>query len=281
MLMKLIRYSLLACLIAFSLTSCDIVKEDKVCTECLAEGTGKKIFLEDFTGHQCSGCPRAHEKMDEFKALYGDNIVLVSIHAGGFAFPLPALGYTVDYTNEMGDDIYSHYENELESLPTGMVNRKRWDNGKVLQKFAAWGTQIAKVISETPDLGIELEAGLNDEGDAMDIEVDVTYFTEGAASHNLVVAITEDSIVSKQANSDSPDGYVEDYVHNHMLRGSVTQGSFGIPLKSATIVAGETFQRVFNHALNPDWDPAQLHVIAYVMDNVTKEVLQVEEVKLK
>lgn len=278
--MKQFRYIFFACVLAFSLTSCDIIEGDKVCTECLAEGTGKKVLIEDFTGHQCGNCPRAHEQLDAFKELYGDDLVVISIHAGGFATVFPALGYEADYTTDLGDALEVHYGADLEGLPIGMVNRREWEDGNVLQKFASWGTQIGAILSETPKMGIELEAEMNNDGDEISIKVDMEYFSTGSASHNLVVVVTEDSIVSKQSDYDLSSGYVQDYEHKHMLRGSVTQGTWGIPVKGADIVAGETFERTFNLPVDPAWNTSHLHIVAYITDNTTKEVLQVEELKM-
>ena len=279
--MKLIRYSFLACLLAFSLTSCDIIEGDKICTECLAESEGKKVLIEDFTGHQCGNCPRAHEKLDEFKELYGDDLIVISIHAGGFASVFPALGYEADYTTDMGDELEAYYEADLEGLPIGMVNRREWPDGNVLQKFGSWGSQIGAILGESPSMGLEIEAAVSQDGTQLEIEVEAEYF--GAANgqgHNLVVLITEDSIVSKQSDYDLSQGYVAEYAHMHMLRGSVTQGTWGIPVKAGNIVAGEKVTKSLTQTMNPDWKPEKLHIVAYITDNVTREVLQAEEIKL-
>lgn len=276
----MIRLSLLAVLMAFSLSACDIVEGDKICTECLVEGAGKKVIIEDFTGHQCGNCPRAHEKLDELEALYGEDLIIVSIHAGGFASLFPALGYTADYTTQIGNDLEAYYNADIEGLPIGMVNRRRWDDGNVLQKFGSWGTQIGVILGETPQMGIEMTAALSESGEQIEVAVEVEYYAAADANHNVVVILTEDSIVSKQSDYDLSTGYVAEYEHKHMLRASITQGSWGVPVKGGPIFAGETISKNFALQLDPAWDPSHFHVVAYVMDNVTKEILQAEEIKL-
>lgn len=278
--MKAIRYTFFGFLLAFSLTSCDVIEGDKICTECLAESEGKKVVIEDFTGHQCGNCPRAHEKLEEFEELYGDDLIVISIHAGGFASVFSALGYEADYTTDMGDELESHYGADLEGLPIGMVNRRQWPDGNVLQKFGSWGTQIGAILSESPEMSIEMEAALSTDGSNVEAEIDVEYFATGGANHNIVVLVTEDSIVSKQSDYDLSSGYVAEYAHRHMLRGSVTQGAWGVPLKGSQIFAGETIERTFSFPVDPEWKTDKLYLIAFITDNVTREILQAEEIHL-
>ena len=35
----------------------------------------QKVLIEDFTGHRCGNCPRAHEALKALEDLYGSKIV--------------------------------------------------------------------------------------------------------------------------------------------------------------------------------------------------------------
>lgn len=276
--MKILKFSTLIALFAFALTSCDII-EEPVCLDCQAEASNMKILLEDFTGHQCGNCPRAHEQLEILEETYGENLIVVALHAGGFAATFPAAGYVPDYTTEMGDELLTLYDADNEGLPVGMVNRRTWADGKVLQKFASWGTQISTILAETPQLSIELSAEMSD-NETLDVDADLTYFAAGNSDHHLVVIVTEDSIYSKQSDYDLSSGYVSDYHHKHMMRGSITSGNFGEQLTSNTIAIGEIFSREYQFAWNTDWDASNCHIVAYVIDNTTKEIIQAEQVSI-
>ncbi len=273
--MKVFKLGSLIALLAFVLSSCDIIDEP-VCLDCQAEASEMKILLEDFTGHLCGNCPRAHEQLEVLKASYGENLIIVGIHAGGFAKVFPAAGYIPDYTTSMGDELEEYYGADIEGLPVGMVNRRTWQDGKVLQKFAGWGTQISTILAETPPLSIGLTAVITDQ--ILRVDAQVGYFEAGTADHHLVIVVTEDSIFSKQSDYDVPDGYIPNYHHQHMLRGSITPGNWGEQLKPGAIQAGEIFNKEYQLTWNSDWDSNNCHIVAYVIDNITKEVLQAEEI---
>lgn len=276
--MKILKLGSLIALFAFALTSCDII-EEPVCLDCEAEASEMKILLEDFTGHQCGNCPRAHEQLEVLEESYGENLIVIAVHAGGFARTFPAAGYVPDYTTEMGDELEDHYDADIEGLPVGMVNRRTWQDGKVLQKFAGWGTQISTILAETPPLKIELTAVKSD-NQTLQVNTSLTYFEAGTADHHLVVVVTEDSIYSKQSDYDLPSGYVSDYHHKHMLRGSITAGSWGEQLKSGAIAVGEILSNEYQFAWPTDWVEENCHIVAYVIDNTTKEILQAEQVSI-
>lgn len=274
-----ITSSLLACLFAFVFTACDVI-EDPVCDDCLQESAGKKVLVEDFTGHQCGNCPRAHEQLEDLAASYGIDLVIISVHAGGFARVLESQGYVADYTTEYGDALELHYGADLEGLPIGMVNRRQWEDGEVLQKFASWSTQIATLLQETPQLDMSVSANIVDGGNLSEIEVEMTYLQNTNDNHNLVVLVTEDSIVSKQSDYSLPGGYISEYEHKHMLRGSLTGGGiWGESVKDGERFAGESLEAEFDFSLPADWNPEHCHVVAFVLDADSREILQVAETK--
>ena len=62
--------------------SCDVIEgpftEEVILEECAEKC--KKILLEDYTGHKCGNCPRAAEKAEELKEIYGDQLKKVASH---------------------------------------------------------------------------------------------------------------------------------------------------------------------------------------------------------
>ena len=50
----------------------------------------QKYLLEDFTGHRCLNCPKAHDIMHEMQQQMGDTLVCMGIHSGENAEPAAA-----------------------------------------------------------------------------------------------------------------------------------------------------------------------------------------------
>ncbi len=273
---------LLASLLALgTLTACDIVEGPKVDPSGFT-GSTNKVLIEDFTGHRCGNCPRAHEKAASLKATYGENVVVVAIHAGGFAQLVPVLGYDYDFRTPMGTELEAYYQADaLTGLPIGLVGRRLW-GGSALTRYADWGTDVGAVLAETPKMRMEVASAYDPSTRNLLLSVDLEYFITGNANHHIVAIITEDSIISQQEDySLTNPSHIEDYVHMHVLRGAITPGgTWGTPVKNNTIVLGEKFALSYSATLDSAWVPEHCHVVVYVHDNVTKEILQVEEVKL-
>ncbi|HHG83510.1 MAG TPA: Omp28-related outer membrane protein, partial [Bacteroidetes bacterium] len=133
------------------------------------------------------------------------------------------------------------------------------------------------ILSEAPVLGIKLKTSFAATNRVASISADLEYFQPGTADHQIVVVITEDSIFSKQADYTLQPDYVLNYCQKHVLRKSVTSGIWGEQIKPGTIFVGEKFTKNFDTGIDPAWDVSQCHVVVYVLDNASKEILQVEE----
>jgi hypothetical protein len=271
-----LHYLLLVLCAAITLSACDVIKGDKIDPNGFT-GSTNKVLIEDFTGHMCGNCPRAHERAASLKETYGENLVVVAVHTGGFATVVPVLGYTTDFKTPMGTELGVFYNADQEGLPIGLVNRRDW-NGSPVTRYSDWGTFASAVLTEQPKIKMELTSDYDPSNRNLEVSAHLEYFTTGDASHQIVALITEDSIIAKQ--EDYTFGAQPNYVHNHVLRASITPGTWGQPVKGNQIFLGEKFDLTFQTVLDTAWVPENCHVVVYVHNNSTKEVLQVDEVKL-
>ncbi len=270
------KYLLGLILAAAVLNGCDIVEGPKVDPNGFT-GSTNKVLIEDFTGHMCGNCPRAHEQAAVLQGTYGDNLVVVAIHTGSFATVVPFLGYSTEFKTPMGNELGTYYNADIEGLPIGLVNRREW-GGSPITRYSNWGALAGTVLAEQPKMKIALTSVYNADDRTINLNTKLEYFTTGDANHQIVALITEDSIIAKQ--EDYTFGHEEHYVHNHVLRGTITPGTWGVPVKGNQIFLGEKLNLDFTATLDTAWVPEHCHVVVYVHDNVSKEVLQVEEIKL-
>ena len=98
--------------------------------------------------------------------------------------------------------------------------------------------------------------------------------------YKLIVCITQDNIISPQKNNDpeiGPTPIDENYVHNHVLRKAIN-GSWGEILNNGSDVNPDAdYLKTYSQVFTNDWIPKDCHVVAFVYNEETKEVLQVEE----
>ena len=77
----------LLALSALLITSCDIIEEPFLVPVAGSNDTipvvekVRKVLLEDFTGQKCPNCPEAAEIAHNLKTIYGEQLILLTVHA--------------------------------------------------------------------------------------------------------------------------------------------------------------------------------------------------------
>jgi hypothetical protein len=239
------------------------------------EDNGKRVLLEEYTGHTCVNCPTATLVAHELKELYGENLILMAVHAGSFADPHPGL-FENDYRTEAGNDWLTYFG--IDQFPSGMINRIPNAPGDYLVVRDKWGTKIAEELAKDPVAEIKINNSFA--GKTGTIEVNVKFLIELEGEHKLFVGITEDSIVSAQKNNNPEigDDIIKDYVFMHMFRGAVN-GTWGEDIFNEAVQADKEYTKTYHYTLTGV--PENSHVVAYVYDTDSKSILQVEEEDVK
>lgn len=282
--MKSINKILLALVAIAILASCDKINppftEDDG-GQTIETDTVRKILLEEFTGHKCPNCPDAHVIAHDLKSIYGNQLILLTIHAGYFA-NVGAAPFVYDFKTTAGNDIASNFQ--LPSTPMGMVNRVKQSSGWLIDKDG-FGSNVSAQIDEQsidPELYITLIPTYNQSDSTLNL-VTKTYImgTLESANYNICVAITEDSIIKPQIDNGE---IITDYVHMHVMRGMVSP-TWGDQIFTGVPTVGNTFTKNYTgYKLGKDWNPDNCHIVAYVYyANGEKQyqIIQAQEVKLK
>ncbi len=279
--LKKIRNFLLPGLFLFLFfAGCDKIEPPYMTDHTGHNGAGevtRKVLLEEFTGHQCPNCPAGHQMAKELKTLYGERLVIVSIHAGWFArVSEPPFDY--DFTSPAGDELNTHFGVEL--YPIGMVNRKS-ESGSPLIGPTAWAEVVSQIIDLDPDFHIELSLNYLPEERKLEVNADIHALTASPNQYSFSAFLTEDGIISPQKinDPDYPSGVIEDYEHNHVLRKGIN-GTWGETLNDIAIQTGDVFSRSYSVNLDTDWIAENCNVVAFVYDSTTREVVQVEKMAL-
>lgn len=245
----------------------------------------KRAFLEDYTGHNCPNCPRAALTARDLKTLYEDSLVVITVHAGFFAKPStgdPLWAY--DFKTAAGTEWDNYFKVGAVGNPNGMVSRKGFTENKQVLAPALWANAVKATVAEAPLMDLQLITEYNATEDKLCIHTKTTFLqTVTDRSLNLLVVMTEDSIVQPQKNSEAAVGQtpqIMDYVHMHVLRGAVN-GSWGTPVLLKTETSSDpvvkTFPTHFTGFNVNTMIPKNCRVVAFVYDVDTKEVLQVAE----
>jgi hypothetical protein len=269
---------------SFLLLSCDIVTPPYEENEKPPVDTTKykrNVLLEEYTGARCGNCPRAAELAAALHEHYGDRLILMTVHAGGYAKP-GGTKYTYDFRTPEGNEYDSFFGNSKAGNPNGMISIIGYPNEHIKNE-GAWDGAIQEVIAKKPVMTIDLEASIDTNKMEISIDYKIKYLENGSPNDNLVILIVEDSIIKYQTDYRKHPSDIPDYVHMHILRGSVN-GAWGQPLNAQGINKGDEFEDNVKYTIpaEKDWVPKNLSIIAFVHDKGdTYEVLQVQKAHLE
>jgi len=115
----------------------------------------KRVLLEDYTGHTCVNCPSAAVISHDLKEQYGDQLVLIAVHAGFFAKPTNTGNYTFDFRTTAGTAWDDQFGIGRIGNPNGMVNRRKINNTFVVPP-SGWSGAVDGMVAEIPQLDIQI-----------------------------------------------------------------------------------------------------------------------------
>lgn len=278
------RTAIIALCASALLVGCDYVDDPTSPSSGGNGGTGeivkRRALLEEFTGHRCNTCPAAHAVAANLANAYGEQLIVVGIHATNFfAAPLdpPAANgsYSTDFRTPAGDAYATDFN--VSFLPTGVVNRTPY-NSSITISSGNWSSAIADIVAQDAVCDIWFSSLVHDgTANTVTAEVKIAVLQPITGDHNLTVYLTEDHVIDWQLNSLVSPPDVENYDHRHVLRTNLN-GTWGELAIDGSAAVGDTITLLFSDfALNPAWNSANCALVAYLYETSSNEVLQAAE----
>jgi hypothetical protein len=270
---KILRIAIVIVIGIASLPSCDIIDEPYLIP---VGGSGpgpdenvRKVLLEDFTGQKCPNCPEAADIAHSLKAIYGEQLVLLTIHAGYYA--IPDGDFTADFRTTEGTELNTFFE--IFANPLGMVNRTEYGGNRVMQT-GDWESAVAIQTEQDAMAAITVTNTYTAGTRKLECTLETEFLETIVGTFNICAFITESSIISPQQTEQGVD---TNYVHNHVLRASMN-GTWGDMLgEDGQAVAGTILTNSYSFTLPAGWNADNCSVVAFVYNTATNEVVQAEE----
>jgi len=184
----------------------------------------KNVVLEELTGIYCGYCPDGHKIAQGIADANPGRIVLVNIHAGGFA--VPSTG-DVDLRTTDGTTIDNWMDPS--GYPSGSVQRKV-SGGEIPQNRGDWSGMVNTVLAQTSPVNVALDATIDATTRVVTVNVEMYYTStqNPGTNHYLNVGILQDNIEGRQSGSSANPAQVlsnGNYLHNHAFRGYINTGA--------------------------------------------------------
>lgn len=238
----------------------------------------KKVLLFDVTGVRCNNCPKAAALAKNLSTNNGGRIEVVALYPKTpMSLTYPWAGFDTMSTVE-ADQIATALGG-ITSLPLGAVDQVAY-NGSKLLNTSDWGAAVTAQLAKTSPFNLDVKSIWQSAEGRARVQVKAVANTNIAGNYKWVMAITESKVKSKQSDQDAPGGVVEDYEHEHALRG-VVGSTLGSDINTAAVSAGYVREKHFYLQPKSKWVAANCDVVVWIYDANTKEVVQVEHSSLK
>jgi hypothetical protein len=235
----------------------------------------RKLLFEEYTGHRCTNCPNAHDRVAALLITYGDTLIPIGIHAGSLA--ATNAEYPYDFTNPISVQLFNDFS--IPFVPIAIVNRIKFSQNSWGSPLSSWQNHIDMVDRTKKYAAIQMINEFDNQTRELTAHAKVTILDQITDIVQLCFVIIEDDIVKPQLR----DGIrIPEYNHKHVLRGSLN-GNYGAQLTLDGIVEKDSaYQKAYKISFeNKDWNEDNCYVVVYLINMETKEILQVEHLKVK
>lgn len=256
-----------------------------------ATSNSRKVLLEDYTGHTCGQCPPAATEAEEIYAKHNGKVIVIANHVSE-TFGAPKKNYNEEFRDPASTAWDVEFGMSGPGLPCGTVNRVGSPSKRLA--YSAWESVVESELEKPQTVKLDVTTTYDPIQKLLEIKVLTTFKTALSFDVNLLMVITQDSIIGPQTNYSVSQGKTSNYRWDHIMVKAIN-GTWGQSLKAAPIRANDSISIVKNCYtptkvfMNDAWpysnpqttNDDHLNVVVFAYNAETKEVLQVERLPIK
>lgn len=251
-------------LLSIALTSCDNVAEEDRFVPVETTVVARRVLVQEFTGQGCTNCPLGASTIHGLQDQYPGSIISVNMHPENTQYTIP-MG-NIYLPSKEATVYYNYYKPS--SFPAVCI-----DGSNPNSSISSWSNLIETALETESSADLQLFSDY----DAATRKLTVTYKTNFNKVFNAPLAInlwiTENGIVGPQF---SGFNVLMDYVHNHVLRTTMT-GEWGEEI-AKSFVPDYEYTGTFNITLDESWVAENCEVVGFLQNPNSKIVEQCTEI---
>lgn len=242
----------------------------------------RNVLLEELTGVNCQFCPDGHLRAQNLKNARPGRIVLVNVHAGGYA--TPGTG-DLDFRTTAGTAIDTYLDPD--GYPAGGVSRLKngiygftgffadADAAMIACGRGYWTRRADSLLNKVSPVNVAARCTINLDTRQLRMTVEAYYTGNGNGTTDRFNAfILQNNIAGSQTGASAnpnavlPNG---DYNHQHALRYNLTSSNFGDIITATT--ASSFYTQTYTHTIPANYGTipvvlADLEVPVFVADSL-------------
>ncbi|MBK8505567.1 MAG: Omp28-related outer membrane protein [Saprospiraceae bacterium] len=237
-----------------------------------AEIGDRVVVVEEFSGVRCPNCPEGTKELENLRTLYDDKVIIVTIHAGDFAFQYNDSQY--DFTTTEGNALLRHLGNPI-GYPSAVINRVRDSNTQSLQNFSSqWGSLISAEITTEPVVSLELDIAYDANTRKMSTALRAVPNIDLEGDLRFTLLIKEDNMIDWQSDTEAAQGVDREYNHRNVLRAVLTTPEGDHVASDAK--SFQSLEKIYSFTVPEQtnwWKETDLTIVGFVTGS-TGEILQ-------
>jgi len=244
----------------------------------------KRVFMMEFTGGNCSNCPKGAAAVEAILDAHDSTFVPVGMHCTLGGIFAPVSGATQDFTLDEGTNYFLQFMGL--AIPCASVDFFKFPEfqGAIMDPTqvseTGWVGYYNQRASVPSPINLSVEGSIN--AGKLSVSAEVVYHQNSIEDHFITVFLLESHIIDKQKMPDNTTN--DNYEHNHIVRQLLTTTSGSILIGSE--VNKEPGTKITRNFLVDDipanWDTSNLEFVAIVhKGGETLEVLQAAKSKIQ
>ena len=271
----------------------------------------RKVLIEEFTGSWCGYCPMAISYIDEVRTTYPSTVITIAHHV----YSTSVDPMTNDFTLALNNAYH------INTAPNVMVDRTDWydllahDSSQLIPNYTGHNfikDDVIKRLNMSSPLSIGIVSSYDSSSRSVNVTVTANFVAAASGDMRINCLLVEDKVTGNSNYDQNNYGgsgcsspvassefysypchiptsltgqvfYHKDVVRYNMDSISNIWGTAGVIPSSVS--AGQHYSKNYTYTLPPDWNSANMKVVAFVGlynsgTSLGDEVLNAQQVSL-
>jgi hypothetical protein len=238
----------------------------------------KRVFVEEFTGVQCTNCPNGAAILKALQTANPGRIVVVKMHSNFLAAPVEQ--GEPDLRNEDAQEIdvaFGTVGLKPNATIDRIINQADANKPQYFSNKNTWKNIVDSQLKIQSKINLETFGTFNSAKDSISLSTKIIFTSAGIDSLAFSAYLIEDKIKATQDSFTTTTFPIYDYEHEEVMRKSITPPVTGIslPTFAGGYEKGRVIGRVLQFAVpGKVIKKENLRVIVFIHKQNKGEVLQ-------
>jgi hypothetical protein len=205
----------------------------------------KAVFVEEMTGVMCANCPAGGAILKQLQIQNPGRVVVAKLHSNFLANPIKPTDPDLRTPDAEAIDVGFASSGQK---PNAVIDRtiNTLDPPGTAQYYAnkgKWAQVVTAQLAKTTPVNIDLVSSVDTLANEIKLKSTFTFTQTHNGNLAFTIYLLEDEVEATQDTFTTTTVEIEGYIHEEVLRKSITQPISGTALPAAPYNAGQVYAR--------------------------------------